>query len=324
MSLRGTEVAADPTTQIHKIDRPSLLSHVKYEHLIAGIFGGVASTVLLHPLDLIKVRLAVNDGRTTTPQYRSLWNAATTIFRQDGVRGLYRGVTPNVCGAGSSWGLYFLFYNATKTWVQGGNTKKALSPETHMLAASQAGILTLAVTNPIWVVKTRLCLQYSELDPSKIPEGKRYSGMMDALFKIYTHEGVRGLYKGFLPGIVGTSHGALQFMAYEEMKNRYNQYKCFPIDTKLTTIDYLTFAALSKLFAAATTYPYQVVRSRLQNQHRTYSGSWDCIKQTWTHEGARGFYKGLSANLWRVTPATMITFVVYENVSYFLLSYQRQ
>jgi len=33
-----------------------------------------------------------------------------------------------------------------------------------------------------------------------------------------------------------------------------------------------------------------------------------------------GFYKGLSANLIRVTPATMITFLVYENVSYFLLS----
>ena len=34
----------------------------------------------------------------------------TSIVRSEGVRGLYRGVTPNVLTAGSSWGSYFLFY----------------------------------------------------------------------------------------------------------------------------------------------------------------------------------------------------------------------
>lgn len=56
----------------------------------------------------------VNDGRRTTiPQYRSLSGAFVTIFRQEGVRGLYKGVTPNVWGSGSAWGLYFML------WVQG-------------------------------------------------------------------------------------------------------------------------------------------------------------------------------------------------------------
>lgn len=35
-----------------------LSSHVKYEHLVAGISGGVTSTIILHPLDLIKIRFA--------------------------------------------------------------------------------------------------------------------------------------------------------------------------------------------------------------------------------------------------------------------------
>lgn len=34
------------------------LAHVKYEHLMAGVSGGVTSTLLLHPLDLIKIRFA--------------------------------------------------------------------------------------------------------------------------------------------------------------------------------------------------------------------------------------------------------------------------
>ena len=39
--------------------------------------------------------------------------------------------------------------------MQAGNTKKQLSPGKHMLAAAEAGVFTLAMTNPIWVVKTR-------------------------------------------------------------------------------------------------------------------------------------------------------------------------
>lgn len=35
-----------------------LSTHVKYEHLVAGISGGVTSTLILHPLDLIKIRFA--------------------------------------------------------------------------------------------------------------------------------------------------------------------------------------------------------------------------------------------------------------------------
>ena len=63
-----------------------------------------------------------------------------------------------------------------------------------------------------------------------------YRGMVDALVKMYRYEGIRGLYKGFVPGIFGVSHGALQFMAYEEMKNSYNSYRNLPIDTKLVSL----------------------------------------------------------------------------------------
>jgi len=46
-------------------------------------------------------------------------------------------------------------YNSIKTYVQGGNTKNPLGPLLHMTTAAEAGILTLILTNPVWVVKTR-------------------------------------------------------------------------------------------------------------------------------------------------------------------------
>lgn len=38
--------------------KPTLFSHIRYEHMVAGFSGGVTSTLILHPLDLIKIRFA--------------------------------------------------------------------------------------------------------------------------------------------------------------------------------------------------------------------------------------------------------------------------
>lgn len=288
---------------------PDLLKNIKYEHLLAGVTGGVTSTLILHPLDLLKIRFAVSDGRSPNPSYNNLSNAVHTIFRQEGFKGLYKGVTPNIWGSGSAWGFYFLFYNTIKTWIQQGNTTKPIGPTMNMVAAAEAGILTLVMTNPVWVVKTRLCLQYAN---DKVPTSKRYSGMIDALHKIYSVEGIRGLYKGFVPGMFGVSHGAVQFMVYEEMKSHYTQYYDLPLDSKLSTLEYLSFAASSKLAAAVLTYPYQVIRARLQDQHHNYRGTVHCITETWRYEGAAGFYKGLTPYLLHVLPNICLVLLIYE------------
>ena len=39
--------------------------------------------------------------------------------------------------------------------------------------------------------------------------------------------------QGYAPGLIGVSHGALQFMAYEELKKGYSQYFGTPINKKL-------------------------------------------------------------------------------------------
>jgi len=95
----------------------------------------------------------------------------------------------------------------------------------------------------------------------------------------------------------------------------------------------------SKLFALATTYPYQVIRSRIQVRlssvtyvfevltyclaqndaaSHLYPDILTTIKRTWNGEGFRGFYRGLGTNLVRVLPGTCITFVVYENLAWLL------
>ncbi|XP_003387458.1 PREDICTED: mitochondrial folate transporter/carrier-like [Amphimedon queenslandica] len=295
----------------------SLLSGIRYQHLVAGLCGGVASTLVTHPFDLIKLRFAVQDGAVTDqrPKYQGLTHAFRTIYRQDGILGLYRGSSANVVGAGLSWGFYFFFYNAFKFQAQDGNLKRQLSPLMHMLLASCAGVLTLSLTNPIWVIKTRLCLP----DTESVPSHMRYKGLRDGLWKLYKYEGIRGLYKGYIPGLVGTSHGTIQFVVYEELKKTYCNYQSIPITAQLGPLTYIAMAATSKAVAASVTYPYQVIRARLQDQEQKYSGVISTIKRTWRNEGYKGFYKGLKPNLIKVVPATCITFVVYEYMSKLLL-----
>ncbi|XP_023332803.1 mitochondrial folate transporter/carrier [Eurytemora carolleeae] len=288
---------------------------VKYEHLVAGISGGVVSTLILHPLDLLKIRFAVDDGSSNRAPYKGVKSAFATIIKTEGMSGLYRGVTPNTVGAGSAWGFYFLFYQTIKTEKQEGNSRTQLTPTDHLVAATEAGILTLALTNPIWVVKTRLCLQYENKLNTKVDTTRHYTGMVDAFRKIIKYEGVKGLYKGFTPGLFGVSHGAVQFMAYEELKCKYNQYRKQPIDTKLSTTEYLLFAAISKFFAAVSTYPYQVIRARLQDANCTYSGATDCIRQTVKKEGISGLYKGMTPYLVHVMPNICLVFLIYEKIT---------
>jgi solute carrier family 25 folate transporter 32 len=60
----------------------------------------------------IVVDNVVNEGSSAAvlsrPQYNGLFDAMVKITKHDGFKGLYQGVTPNVYGAGASWGLYFL------------------------------------------------------------------------------------------------------------------------------------------------------------------------------------------------------------------------
>lgn len=81
------------------------------------------------------------------------------------------------------------------------------------------------------------------------------------------------------------------------------------------TSEYLVFAAISKLIAAAATYPYQVIRARLQDQHHSYKGTWDCVKMTWRYERMPGFYKGLIPYLVHVTPNICMVMIIYEKIT---------
>lgn len=117
-----------------------------------------------------------------------------------------------------------------------------------------------------------------------------------------------------------TTHGALQFAAYEELKALASGRGGGPggEPRALGSGEVSVYGAASKLLAAVATYPAQVVRSRLQQRSEgralVYSSSWQAARLTWAREGLGGFYKGLAPSLARVMPQSAITLAVYEGI----------
>uniref|UniRef100_A0A0N4ZQM4 Mitochondrial folate transporter/carrier n=1 Tax=Parastrongyloides trichosuri TaxID=131310 RepID=A0A0N4ZQM4_PARTI len=279
-----------------------------YENLIAGFSGGMASTMICHPLDLLKIRFAANDLKGNRPQYGSYYNAIKQIYKSGGIKMFYQGVTPSLLGASSAWGLYFHFCHIFKeefSHVEINNEIK------NFLIAGVSGVTVQCFTNGFWVAKTRLCLQYEN-------EKRQYKGLIDCLYKIVKYEGIFGLYKGFVPGMFGTLHGSIQWMVYNFLKIKRCHYLGVAENTHLNTFDYLLILTISKIAATTPMFPYQVLKTRLQDQHNTEKSLIKLIKTIYYKEGLRGFYKGLFAGNVKQLPTAIITFLTYENVKYFL------
>ncbi|RIA86358.1 solute carrier family 25, member 32-like protein [Glomus cerebriforme] len=298
----------------------SFFGSTALDNAMAGFTAGAVTTLCLHPLDLIKTRFQVDETIQRKHRFGTTFIMMKKIVLKHQFIGLYRGVTPNLAGATASWGFYFYFYDLIKRRMADGDKISKLSPFQHLTASAEAGAITAFFTNPFWVVKTRMCVT-DRTDPGA------YKGLFDGLYQIAKYEGVKGLYKGMIPALFGTSHGALQFMAYEELKKwrfKINPEKEKNRD-KLNNLEYLLTAAASKTFATIITYPYQVVRARLQNQRVAikYTGVTDTIKKVYKAESILGFYKGLAPNVIRVLPGTCTTFLVYENMSAFFRKHAR-
>lgn len=278
--------------------KPSVTISPSLNESVAGFTAGVVSTLVVHPFDVVKTRLQIeqNEKVRAGGSLRVMRSIAREAAQNGGhagaskvndvMRSFYRGLMPNMIGNSVSWALYFMWYGNIKDLVRsarGSGTQ--LRSSDYFLASGTSGILTAIFTNPIWVIKTRM------LSTARNAPGA-YRSIAHGTAELYRSEGLRGFYRGLLPSLFGVSHGAIQFMAYEQLKNRWALQRGGP--ESLTNLDFLYLSAVSKMFAGSITYPYQVVRARLQiyNAREQYNGALDVVRQVFKREGVAGFYKG--------------------------------
>ena len=284
-------------------------------HAVGGFLAGSLATTLLFPLDLIKVRFQVDKGQLPT-----IFAKFRGILTEEGLGALFKGLTPALSASAVSWAGFFFIYEQAKSRRRDVPTTKGRKMLADALNSMQAGAIMVFITNPLWLVKTRLQLQRDAVITSDGAIVAQYRGMVDALTRIPREEGLAALYRGVLPALFLTSHGAIQLCVYEELKR-------FREPSGPTAALALVYGSLAKLAASIATYPYQVVKTRIQQRFPSSSSqqqprkllplselirTYTCIAETFKYEGIRGFFKGVWPNSLRVIPSAAITFWAYE------------
>lgn len=306
------------------------VSYPPYAHALAGAGAGLAAVALLHPLDTIRTHMQssyIAPSSSSEAGQHTLYRTLRYIIVHQGATSLYRGLFPASVGSVLSWAFYFHFFQRARNIISPYFRHPTAA---HLLAGTVAGVITSVATNPIWVVKVRLQLQ-SERGRSLRPGARPYSGLSDGLVTIIREEGVLGLYRGLSPSLWLVSHGALQFTLYEMVKSYLQRRKESSLDSLVSfrnnanlgnekaasVSDALIASTSSKLVASVTTYPLQVARTRMQERMADgvrYGSFHRALWHIAITEGVPGLYRGLTANILRVTPQAAVTFVTYEQI----------
>lgn len=236
------------------------------------------------------------------------------IFVNEGVAGLFKGLGPNLMGVFPSRAIYFWAYSTAKRNVNGALPKANRdTPFVHVTSAAMAGFTASTLTNPIWLIKTRL-----QLDRSS---GSSSLSIRKCITRIHSDLGVRGFWKGVTASYWGISETVIHFVIYEYLKKQLFLAQNKRKTDEKTFLDFAGFmlcGACSKTCATIVAYPHEVARTRLREENSVYRSFWQTLATVYRQEGRRGLYRGLATQLIRQIPNTAIMMSTYELTVYLL------
>lgn len=221
-----------------------------------------------------------------------------------------------------------------------------------LVVAAIAGSLNVLLTNPIWVLVTRM--QTHTQAERKIMEAKKEAilretsksnstnlaalkdklaeiesikplpyGTFNAVNEVYHEAGIKGFWKGIVPTLIMVCNPSIQFMIYETSLKHLKAKRASNKNgnTNITALEVFFLGALAKLGATVSTYPLLVVKSRLQakqeiggNVASRYTGTLDAIMKMIRYEGLPGFYKGMSTKIVQSVFAASVLFMIKEEL----------
>jgi len=300
-------------------------SRMQLLNLLSGGVAGTIASCITNPLEVIKTQLQSSSavvGELSAAGGHP-FAIAKKIFEREGVFGFWRGMRPTLVGIIPARSAYFYTYEQSKRFLGSMGVTEGGVPNA-LVSGLAAGIAGNTLTNPIWVVKTRLQLLADSTAGQKV-----YTGYRDTIRSIFKEEGIAGFYKGISASYWGCLEGATQFMIYEQIKtrliarqNEIREQQGLGTTDKLPKLSYLLSAAVAKGTASIITYPHEVARTRLREQARNgvfkYTGMWQTIGVIAKEEGRKGLYSGMGVHLMKVVPNTAIMFLTYEIVNSWL------
>ncbi|KAL5975596.1 Mitochondrial carrier protein CoAc2 [Asimina triloba] len=189
--------------------------------LVAGSIAGGTAVLCTYPLDLVRTKLAyqvvesprlnISGQLHAEPIYKGISDCVSKIYRERGLKGLYRGAAPSLYGIFPYSGLKFYFYEEMKFHVPADHKKDII---VNLACGSIAGLLGQTLTYPLDVVRRQM--QVQNLSVATRGEVK---GTFETLVMIAQKQGWKQLFSGLSINYLKVVPSvAIGFTVYDAMK----------------------------------------------------------------------------------------------------------
>jgi len=283
---------------------------------------------LTYPLIFLSTRAAVESKKNNKTTYQ----AVLDVLNSEGLAGLYSGLSGSLLGIAVTNFVYYGFYEKSREVILRSRPGKGLGTGESILAGFIAGSATTVLSNPIWVVQTVQATRTMDQSPvassssSTDTKPKQKLGFFESVQHILQSEGIGAFWRGLGPALILVINPIIQYTVFEQLKNLLLKRRTVRLRARgsaaaaaLTDKDFLFLGALSKLVATASTYPYIVVKSRMQagaSHAKQYKSSFDGLLTILRQEGVAGLYKGIESKLLQSVLTAAILFLgqrrIYE------------
>ncbi|EEC43273.1 predicted protein [Phaeodactylum tricornutum CCAP 1055/1] len=297
-------------------------SHSLAKTLEPFVCGGSAATfasVIIHPIDLAKVRMQLYGQLNPGKPIPSFPSIIKSIVTRDGPLSVYKGVDAAI-GRQMVYGTARIGLHRTfSDKLVELNDGKPISFLQKTLSGMLSGSIAVCIGTPFDIALVRL-----QSDGMAEPQDRRnYKNVFDALLRTSKEEGVGALYKGLLPNILrGMSMNVGMLACYDQAKEVVAALLNDPMTNGPSLPTRLGASATAGFTAALFSLPFDVMKSRLMAMkpnpltgEMPYKGVVDCAVQMAKNEGPRSFFSGFSAYYGRCAPHAMIILLSIESIT---------
>lgn len=284
------------------------------DFLAGGISAAVSKTAVA-PIERVKLLLQVQHVSkqiTEDQRYKGIIDAFVRIPKEQGPLSYWRGNLANVIRYFPTQALNFAFKDKYKQVFLGGvdkNTQFWRYFAGNLASGGAAGATSLCFVYPLDFARTRLAA-----DVGKGNEKREFRGLGDCLTKIFKHDGLIGLYRGFGVSVQGIIiYRASYFGFYDTARGMLPDAKNTPIVISWAIAQSVTTVA------GIISYPFDTVRRRMMMQsgrskadilYKSTIHCWSTIAKT---EGGKAFFKGAFSNVLRGTGGAFVL-VLYDEI----------
>ncbi|KAH9606539.1 hypothetical protein KSS87_000526 [Heliosperma pusillum] len=254
----------------------------KYKEYLAGLLAGVATVIIGHPFDTVKVKLQKHHNEVHGVKYRNGLHCTARVLQNEGIKGLYRGAASSFIGIGFESSLLFGMYSQTKQALQVKLQSSGPDPVVIIPSAACSGAVISVILCPTELVK------------------------------------VRGTFRGGVTTFLRESVGnAVFFSVYEnvrhvmhlQIKDTSREYK----NMAELGIGLLS-GGLGGVAFWLTVLPLDVAKTMIQTNpdQKCTRNPFRVLNTVYKQAGLRGCYAGLGPTIVRAFPANAAAIVTWE------------